>query len=179
MTLSSVPRRRPQPDLRASADPSARLSDTREATSCGWGRVAGRLSGSGGWRLGGVVFPNPLRDPRIPSWPSEASGNISVLSTLDFSHARVQRGHGPPREKEPPINAHANPAPRERPGQSPSILNLAGGGPRQSRASRGSNVPAPPAPRQVPTVSGARASPKFAGRCPSRSPTRGPGGRGA
>lgn len=181
MTLSSVPRRRPQPDLRASADPSARLSDTREATSRGRGRVAGRLSGSGGWRLGGVVFPNPLRDPRILSCPNEASGNIRVLSTLDFSCAQVQRGHGLPREKEPPINAQSNPEPRERPRQSPSFFDLAGGGrggvPRLSRASRGSNVPGPLP--QVPTVSGARALPKFAGRCPSPSPTRGPGGRGA
>lgn len=141
MTLSSVPRRRPQPDLRASADPSARLSDTREATSRGRGRVAGRLAGPEGCRPGGVVFPNPLRDPWILSCPSEASGNIRVLSTLDFSRAQVQRGHGPPREKEPPINAHANPAPRERPRQSLSFFNLAGGG-RRGVGRRGGPGPA-------------------------------------
>lgn len=180
MTLSSVPRRRPQPDLRASADPSARLPDTREATSCGRGRVAGGLAGSGGWRLGGVVFPSPLRAPRILSCPSEASGNIRVLSTLDSSRAQVQRGHGPPREQEPPIHAHAKPAPRERPRPSPGVLNLAGAGagvaaavPGQPRVRRAAPPP------QVPTGAGARALPKFAGRCPSASPTRGPGGRGA
>lgn len=49
---------------------------------------------------------------------------------------KSQRGHGPPREKETPIHAHADPAPRERPRQSSSSLNLAGGVPRRSWASK-------------------------------------------
>lgn len=142
MTLRSVPRRRPQPDLRDSADPSARLSDTREAAT--GGRVE-RLVARGLGRLeagrGCISQPPPrLSDPVLRS---EASGNISVLSTVDSSRAQVPRGHGPPREKEPPIHAQANPAPRERPDQSPSSLNLAGEGPWRSRASKGSNVPCP------------------------------------
>lgn len=56
MTLGSVPRRRPQPDLRASADLSARLLDTREATSCGRG-VAGDSRAREGSE--GLHFPTP------------------------------------------------------------------------------------------------------------------------
>lgn len=76
-----------------------------------------------------------------------------------------------------PTRHHVN-APVKAPASSTWLAGGGGGGaPRRSRASRGSNVPGPLP--QVPTMSGARALPKFAGRCPSRSPTRGPGGRGA
>lgn len=67
-----------------------------------------------------------------------------MLSTLDSSRAQVPRGHGLRREKEPPVNTHADPAPREHPSHSPGSLNLAGGGPRRFRASGGSEVPCPP-----------------------------------
>lgn len=130
MTLGSVPRRRPQPDLRASADASAPLSDTREATSCGrveWRvpRGLGRLEA----KRGCISQPPPRPSDLV--LPERGFGNIFVLSTVDSSRAQVPRGHGPPREKKPPIHAHANRAPRERPRQSPSSQNLDGGGPRQ------------------------------------------------
>lgn len=67
-----------------------------------------------------------------------------MLSTLDSSRAQVPRGHGLRREKEPAVNAHADPAPREQPSRSPGSLNLAGGGPRRFRASGGSEVPCAP-----------------------------------
>lgn len=172
------PRRRPQPDLRASADPCARPADTREAASRG--RVERRVAfGLGGWRPGGVAFPNPLRDPRLLSCRSEAPGNISVLSTVDSPRAPVPRGHGPPEGK-----GDSPPCPR-RPGTTrtpPPELQLPKAGWRgaaavlgQQEAPTGRVSPPPP---QVLPVSGARALPKFAGRCPSPSPTRGPGGRG-
>lgn len=149
---------------------SARLSDTREATPRG--RVEGRVAvGLGGWRRGGVVFPSP-RSATL------GSGNLSVLSTVHSARAQVLRGHGAPPSCPPRKRGHPSmPTPTRRHANAPSSLNLAGWVPRRSwagkRVQRGAGCP------QVLPVSGARALPKFAGRCPSPSPTRGPGGRGA
>lgn len=113
------------------------------------GRVERRVAfGLGGWRPGGVAFPNPLGAPRLLSCRSEAPGNISVLSTVDSPRPPVPRGHGPPEGK-----GDTPPCPRQ-PGTTrtpPSELQLPKAGWRgaaavlgQQEAATGRVPPAPP-----------------------------------
>lgn len=174
MTLGSVPRRRPQPDLRASADASAPLSDTREATSCGqveWRvpRGLGRLEA----KRGCISQPPPRPSDLV--LPERASETF-LCFLLSIPHGLKSQGVTVPREKRShptmptPTGHHVN-APVKAPAPKTWMVGGRGG----SGLAEGPTCVSP----QVLTVSGARALPKFTGRCPSRSPTRGPGGRGA
>lgn len=153
MTPGSVPRRRPQPDLRASAGPSARPSDTREAASRGRvERPAAPAPGglAGGWE-GSHFPPRPTpRDPRILPCRARLL-ETSLCFPLSIPQGPKARGVTVPREKRrhPPLPGptrhHVN-APRP----SPRALSPAGGAPRRSRGSqrarRAARPTSPPAP---------------------------------
>lgn len=94
-------------------------------------------------------FPNPSETLR--SCPARAKLlETSLCFLLSIPHgSESQEVRGPRREKEPPINTHASPAPRERPRQSRSSLNLAGRGRGGAGPAKGPTCPVPPSSRCI------------------------------
>lgn len=162
MTPGSVPRRRPRPDPSASGDASAYASDLGSGLPRpGLGRAG---SGLGRLQAGQARAPRPVPPAERGSWP--------------HPRAFYSRRRGGPRPEGPraPIDAHRCHPSVPTPAWPPRERRLPKAGRRGWRPSRANREPGVPRVPGAPRVGAPRALPKFAGRCPSRSPSPGRAG---